>query len=195
MLKLTRVLGNAAQPALADRLHSLAHQGAVEYITLRPEDVARRRLHVHTDRGTETAIVLGRAERLESGAVLLLEPERAVVVRLEAPRWIGLRPRDAAAALEVGYTAGNMHWKVRFEGQRLWVRAEGDPASYRARVAHLIADGRVELIDGAPNDGGVVDAPVHAGEHDLGHEDAQEDEYDQEYDQERPPPHGAESAA
>jgi urease accessory protein len=151
MLKLTGVVGNASHPALAERLHHLAHRGAVEYITLRPEDVSRRRLHVHTDRGTESAIVLGRAERLESGSVLLLEAERAVVVRLEAPRWIGLRPRDAAAALEVGYTAGNMHWKVRFEGQTLWVRAEGDPAAYRARVAHLVADARAALIEGQPD--------------------------------------------
>jgi urease accessory protein len=191
MLKLTRVLGNAAQPALADRLHRLAHQDAVEYITLRPEDVARRRLHVHTDRGTETAIALGRTERLESGAVLLLEPDRAVVVRLEAPRWIGLRPRDAVAALEVGYTAGNMHWKVRFEGQTLWVRAEGDLATYRARVAHLIADGRADLIDGAPHDVGAVDALVHEHEPDPGHDDAHE----RDHDDGQPHPHQAESAA
>jgi urease accessory protein len=146
VLKLTHVLGNAAEPDVAQRLHDLAHHGAVEYITLRAEDVARRRLRVHTDRGSEAAIALSRAERLESGAVLLLDEHRAVVVRLEAPRWLGLRPRDAAAALEVGYAVGNMHWQVRFADGAIWVRLDGDASVYRARIADLIGGGRAEVV-------------------------------------------------
>jgi urease accessory protein len=146
VLRLTQVLGNAAEPALAARLHELAHRGAVETITLRAEDVARRRLRVVTDRGTEGAIVLGRSERLDDGAVLLLEAERAVVVQLESPRWLGLRPRDVAAALELGYLAGNMHWKVRFESGAILIRTEGNPADYRARVGDLLADGRAHVV-------------------------------------------------
>jgi urease accessory protein len=146
VLKLTRVLGNAAEPTVADRLHYLDHHGRVEYVTLRPEDVARRRLRVHTDRGTEIAIALDRADRLENGAVLSLDSERAVLVRLDTPRWLGLRPRDAASALEVGYAVGNMHWQVRFSDGVIWVRLDGDASVYRARIADLLSNGRADVV-------------------------------------------------
>jgi len=173
MLMLTGIVGNVADPALAGRLDELARarDAAVEHITLSPEDVARRRLRVRTDRGTEAAIVLGRSERLDDGAVLLLEADRAVVVRLKAPRWLGLRARDAAAALEVGYTAGNMHWKIRFDAVTLWVRVEGDLAAYHARVAHLLASGRATLVVGAP-DAGNPPSHGHGHEHEHEHEHA-----------------------
>ena len=147
MLKLTRVLGNAADAQLGHRLHHLAHDhGAVEYVTLNPEDTSRRRMRLFTDRGTEVGLMLSRDEALVDGAVLLLEHDRAVVVRLSTPRWLGLIARDAAAALELGYFAGNMHWKVRFAGTVLWIQLEGDPAAYQARLAPLLADGRAVVI-------------------------------------------------
>jgi urease accessory protein len=146
MLRLTQILGNAAEPNMAERLHELAHRGGVETITLRPEDTPRHRLRVVTDRGTEGAIVLARTDRLEHGAVLLLEPDRAVVVCLHAARWLGVRPRDRAAALQAGFLAGNMHWTVRFQDDELWIRTDGDPAAYRARLAELLDSGRAELL-------------------------------------------------
>ena len=147
MLMLTQILGNAADPAMAERLHDLGHRGGVEIITLRADDRARRRLRVVTDRGTEGAIVLGRAQRLDDGAVLLLEQDRAVVVQLESPGWLGVRPRDVAAALQLGYFAGNMHWKIRFQDGAIWIRTEGvDPGEYQARLEPLLADGRAVVV-------------------------------------------------
>jgi urease accessory protein len=146
MLKMTRVLGTASDPQLAERLHALSHRGAVEYVTLRREDTARRRLHVFTDRGTEGAIILDRSEQLNNGAVLLLDEERAVVVRLEETPWLALEPRDAAAALELGYFCGNMHWKVRFVGEYLHIGLQGPREDYLGRLAHLLADGRVSVV-------------------------------------------------
>ena len=156
MLKLTKVLGNAAEPALADRLHDVSHHGAVEYITLSKEDTARRRFRALTDRGADCAVVLSRADRLENGAVLLLEHDRAVVVRLDAPRFLEVRPRDAAAALEVGYLAGNMHWKVRFAGSVLFIQLDGDRAEYLARIRALIRAERVQVVE----DSGALPAEV-----------------------------------
>lgn len=147
MLRLTRILGSSTDDAVAERLHALAHAGVVEYVTLRKEDTARRRLHVFTDRGTEVGIMLDRSERLANGAVLLLEDDRAVVVRLEEPQWLGLVPRDAASALELGYFCGNMHWKVRFVGEYLHVSLEGPASGYLERIAHLIASGKVKVLD------------------------------------------------
>jgi urease accessory protein len=51
---------------------------------------------------------------LFDGAVLLLEPDRAIVVRVNAERWLSLPPRSIANAVEPGYQAGNLHWRARF---------------------------------------------------------------------------------
>jgi urease accessory protein len=143
MLRLDGILGHATDAALAERLHHLEHDGKVEYILLAGEDTARRRLHVATDRGTDCAIMLPRAERLSNGAVLLLESDRAVVVRLKEAEWLSLLPRDAAAALELGYFAGNMHWPVRFDGAALKLALHGPVDSYLERLDHLLKDGRI----------------------------------------------------
>lgn len=146
MLRLTEIIGTASEPHIAERLHSLSHRGAVEYVTLRREDTSRKRLHVFTDRGTEGAIILDRSEQLANGSVLLLDEQRAVVVRLEEAPWLALEPRDAAAALELGYFCGNMHWKVRFVGEYLHISLQGPRADYLERLSHLIADGRVSVV-------------------------------------------------
>ena len=147
MLRLDSILGLATDAATAHRLHALEHAGKVEYVVLAGEDTARRRLHVTTDRGTECAIMLPRSERLTNGAVLLLEPDRAVVVRLAEEAWLALVPRDAAAALELGYFAGNMHWPVRFDGDTLRIALHGPLDGYLDRLDHLFKDGRVRRAD------------------------------------------------
>lgn len=146
MLRLDSILGVATDAAFAERLHRLEHDGKVEYIVLAGEDTARRRLHVRTDRGTECAILLARADRLSNGAVLLLERDRAIVVRLKEAEWLALQPRDAAAALELGYFAGNMHWPVRFEGTTLKIALHGPVQSYLDRLDHLLKDGRIRYL-------------------------------------------------
>jgi urease accessory protein len=148
MLKLTKVLGSAANAGFSDRLHHLSHHDRVEYITLTEEDRARRHFRACTDRGTDCAIVLSRTDPLENGAVLLLEPDRAVVVRLAAPRYMRLQPRDSAAALQLGYFAGNMHWKVVFSGTTLLIQLDGAEAEYLARLDALVASGRVHVVQG-----------------------------------------------
>jgi urease accessory protein len=147
MLRLDSIVAAATDAAVAERLHHLEHDGKVEYIVLAGEDTARRRLHVTTDRGTECAIVLARTDRLSNGAVLLLESDRAIVVRLKEAEWLALQPRDAAAALELGYFAGNMHWPVRFDGTALRVALHGPVQSYLERLDHLFKDGRIRRLD------------------------------------------------
>lgn len=147
MLRLETILGLATDPAIADRLHDLEHDGKVEHILLAGEDTARRRLHVTTDRGTECAVTLPRSERLANGAVLLLERDRAIVVRLKEEEWLALLPRDAAAALELGYFAGNMHWPVRFDGTTLRIALHGPVRGYLDRLEHLLGDGRIRRAD------------------------------------------------
>jgi urease accessory protein len=146
-LRLERIVGEAADPAIAERLHALAHANAVESIVLGREDASRHRLRVMTDRGRDCAIALPRSQRLCNGAVLLLEEQRAIVVRLSDEEWLAFRPRDLTAALELGYFAGNMHWRIRIEGARLEVALEGPKQDYLDRLAPLIADGRIARGD------------------------------------------------
>lgn len=143
MLKLETILGLATEPAFADVLHRLEHHGAVEYLTLSEADTQRHRLRALTDCGTECAIALPRTQHLSNGAVLLLEEHRAVIVRMQETQWLTLQPRDAQAALQLGYFAGNMHWKVEFDGMALRIAVQGPLESYIDRLAPLMQDGRV----------------------------------------------------
>jgi len=143
MLKLEAILGHATEPDIADALHHLEHHGEVEYLTLSEADTQRHRLRVLSDKGTECAVALPRHQHLSNGAVLLLEKDRAVVVRMQETPWLTLQPRDASVALELGYFAGNMHWKVAFDGERLRIAVQGPIETYLERLAHLLRDGRV----------------------------------------------------
>jgi urease accessory protein len=143
MIKIDHIAGTATEPAIAEALHELEHHNAVEYVTLSTADTQRHRLRVMTDRGTECAIAVPRTQRLENGTVLLLEPGRAIVVRMSEVPWLTLRARDAAAALELGYFAGNMHWKVEFEGYLLRIALQGPVETYLERLSHLMQDGRI----------------------------------------------------
>ena len=143
MLRLNSIIGYAGDAELVEALHRLDHAGRVEHIVLSGDDMLRRRLHVTTDRGTECAIALPRAEQLRNGAVLLLDAGRAILVRLEQQQWLVLLARDPAAALQLGYFAGNMHWPVRFDADRLHIALHGPEEHYLDRLAHLMAEGRV----------------------------------------------------
>ena len=147
MLRLTQILGNATEPEIAERLHALEHDGRVETITLDAADTARKRLRVQTDKGTDCAVALARSESLANGAVLLLEEDRAVVVRMRETLWLALSPHDLVAALDLGYFCGNLHWRVRFEGAVLKVALDGPRENYMARLAQHLADGRARLVD------------------------------------------------
>lgn len=149
MLRLHGVIGHESDPAFHDRLHALEHAGAVEHVFIPEAELGRRRFRLETDRGTDCAISLDRREALVSGAVLLLDPDRAVVVRLGEPKILRVRAHGAAAALQLGWHAGNLHWRVRFEGETLVVLLDGRADDYRARLLDLIDAGLVEAIDGA----------------------------------------------
>jgi urease accessory protein len=144
---LSEIVGQTGDPEISGRLHELGHAGKVEYITLSREDALRHRLRVVTDRGTECAVVLGRSARIFDGAVLLLDHDRAIVTRLRERRWLSLAPRDIAAALELGYHAGNSHWTVRFDGPVMRIALEGPEQRYLDRLAALVSGHRVTRAD------------------------------------------------
>jgi urease accessory protein len=143
MITITGIVGTASDPSLSDRLHHLEHDDRVETLVVGEEDSSRRRLRGKTDKGTDVAIALERSGELVDGAVLLLEDSRAIVLRKTQQRWLRLVPRDADAALEAGYCAGNHHWKVLFEPGALLIATQGPAEHYVDRLKHLVAAGRI----------------------------------------------------
>jgi len=145
MITVTRILGNASEPAMAERLHELEHRSQLEILVIDRENALRRRLRAKTDKGTDIAIALSN-ETLAHGTVVLLEENRAVVVYLKEEGWLRLQPRDAAAALELGYSAGNHHWRVRFAQDALLVALQEPVEHYLSRLSELAQDGRIKVV-------------------------------------------------
>ncbi len=143
MLRIEQVLGSRLDPAFAAQLHELEHHGAVDLLMVPVADVARHRFRATTQGGTEIAIALPRDQRLYDGAVLVLEPDHAVVVRVGQERWLRLQPRAIADAIELGYHAGNLHWRIRVAGEALMIAMEAPMDEYLARLGDLLRDRRV----------------------------------------------------
>lgn len=143
MLLVERVLGSRIDPLLSDRLHHLEHHGQVDVLNLPAAELARRRFRATSAAGQEIAIALPRDQKLFDGAVLLLDDHKAIVVRVDSEHWLRLQPRSIADAVELGYHAGNLHWRVRFQGEALLVALEAPVDTYLDRLGTLITDRRV----------------------------------------------------
>ena len=54
-------------------------------------------------------------------------------------------PRDATVALRLGYHAGNLHWRVKFEENNLLILLEGSLENYMARLQDFITADEIEF--------------------------------------------------
>jgi urease accessory protein len=138
MVIIESILGASNDPALAERLHKLEHHDALDVLVLPGADMSRRRLRARTEKGEEIAIALQREETLFDGAVLLLDQSRALVLRAAPESWLRIEAKSIAAALELGYNSGNLHWRVRFEGTAMLVALDAPAEDYLARLQRLI---------------------------------------------------------
>ncbi len=145
MLRIAHVLGSRLEPAFSEKIGILEHQNAVDEVEIPSAELDQQELVATTRAGIELAIALPRHERLFDGAVLLFEDERAIVVRSAHQRWLQLEPRSIADAVALGYHIGNLHWRVRFCGEVLFVAIEGRPENYAARLGELIWSRRVGM--------------------------------------------------
>lgn len=143
MLVLNEIIGSANDETITEQLHHLSHHDKVEFIKMNVADTARSRQKISTDKGTECGISLSREQRLFNGAVLYLDDERAIVIRVNEEQWLRLTPNSKEAALELGYQAGNLHWRIRFDGIDLLVALEGPAQRYLDRIAPLLENKRV----------------------------------------------------
>ena len=143
-MRLHGIIGTVDDPAYQPMLHALEHAGGIELLFVPPGDVNRKRFRLPTDRGTDCAVSFDRDEDLVDGALLYIDPQRAIIARFGEQQVWRLKPRDQAAALKLGWNAGNLHWRVRFEGGTLAVLLDGPLHTYRARILPLLEEGDVE---------------------------------------------------
>src|ERR1700686_1193021 len=171
MLRIDRVLGSRLETAFSEAIHRLDHPGGGDVVNPPVAALDPRRLLATTRAGEELAIALPRDQKLFDGAVLLIDGKRAIVVRAATERWMRLEPRSISDAIELGYHAGNLHWRVRFQGEVLFVALEGRPEDYTARLGEMISERRVgvsildEDSDGSRSTARSGDAPVPAKDH------------------------------
>lgn len=147
MLRLHGIIGTADDALHAGLIHDLEHRDGIELLFVPPSDAGRKRFRLTTDRGTDCAVSLDRNEELVDGAVLFLDPTRAIIARFGEQEIWRLRPADQAAALKLGWNAGNLHWRVRFEGDVLHVLLDAPLHTYRARILPLLGAGEVLELD------------------------------------------------
>jgi urease accessory protein len=145
MLVISHIVGSANDIELSERLHQLSHHGVIETIHISAGDTSRSRQRVTTDHSTNLGIALPRQEKLYNGAVLHIDEERAFVVRVNEEHWLRLSPTSLRGALDLGYNAGNLHWRVRFDGTDLLVALEGPVQNYLDRIVPLVESGEVKV--------------------------------------------------
>jgi urease accessory protein len=68
-----------------------------------------------------------------------------------------LEPRSIGDAIELGYHAGNLHWRVRYQGEALFVALEGRPEEYTAPLGEMISARRVgvSILDEEEGEGAI----------------------------------------
>jgi len=145
MLRIDRVLGSRLEPQFSADLDRLQHRGAIDVVHVPGADLGRRRLLTTTRAGVELAIALPQQQQLFDGAILLIDADRAIVVRSATERWLRLQPRSISDAIELGYHVGHLHWRVRYGGGVLLVALERRLEDYTARLDDLIASRRVAV--------------------------------------------------
>ena len=147
MIQINHILGHSHDSELSNQLHDLSHKSKVEYIILDHANLQRRRFRTTTNKGTDCAITIPRDEKLSNGAVLILEQNRAIVVKMSEHQWLSLQPIDLATAIELGYFAGNMHWRVRFENQHLDIALDSPEEIYLERLKGFFDSNKITRIN------------------------------------------------
>lgn len=134
LITYTNIIGSSAQEAYSDKLHDLDHADKLDFISLSSDNIQRKRLKVVSYKGKECGIALPREQKLYDGAILSLAADYALVVRCADAKWLRCTPIDNAAALELGYFAGNMHWSVRFDKNILEIALKGKLQDYQGKI-------------------------------------------------------------
>ena len=146
MIHINHILGYSHDSKLSNQLHDLSHKSQVEYIILDHTNLQRRRFRTTTNKGTDCVITIPRDEKLSNGAVLILDKNKAIVVKMTEDQWLSLKPKNVATAIELGYFAGNMHWRVKFENQHLDIALDSPEKIYLERLKDFFDNNKITRI-------------------------------------------------
>ena len=151
-LRVSEIVGRRLDPNLHERLPRLERRGVLDSVEIGAPAGPRRRCRATSQAGRTVEIALPREQALFDGAVLWLAEDAGLLLRVAAQQWLRLVPRTRDDALMLGYHAGNLHWRVRFEDGALLVALEAPPEDYLARLGPLAAPGRLDcgIIDAVP---------------------------------------------
>jgi urease accessory protein len=188
MEQIDGIVGNTDDETLAAQIADHEAAGTLERVVIEPGERKRSRLRVETDAGTDLGLVPDRD--LRSGDVLVLEPERAVVVEFERREAaIVDLPEPTERALgrmaELGHRVGNQHWDLAVHDGALYVPVAADQHIVENVLGPELLAGatiRYEEVDpelwlAGDRDGHGSDADHSDGEHshDHGHDDHSHD--------------------
>tara|TARA_A100001011_G_scaffold214268_1_gene222335 strand:- start:203 stop:655 length:453 start_codon:yes stop_codon:yes gene_type:complete len=149
MLILNKILGYVSDIRFSEKIHLLSNLNSIEYLNINPNDTSRRRIRITSDQGTDCAISLSRNEKLSDGAILNLSTTKAIVVKMMIEKWLSVKVCDLEAALKLGYFVGNLHWRVRFKEDLIFIALEGPKQTYIERLNEFIMSKKIRLINGA----------------------------------------------
>ena len=127
-------------------IHDLEHREAVDKVLLNVDDLSRRRFTCETTFGKIVGISLPRSLKLFDGAVLEISEKYCLMVKVEPENWLRLEVYSSDVALRLGYLAGNLHWAVKFDKNRLSVAISGDANSYLDRINNVFTDREVKIL-------------------------------------------------
>jgi urease accessory protein len=141
------VVGDSDDENMRGRLRELEADGAVVYLIVPRSDLGRRRFKAMGSDGAEYGVALSSSEGLHDGSVLTLEATRAVVAKMEDEQTLTLRATSAHGGIQLGWHAGHLHWRVRFDGDDLIVLLDASAEEYLHRIEKQISDGSIEVVE------------------------------------------------
>jgi urease accessory protein len=167
MLVADTVLGNRADPEVADRLDE------ADPLRIDVTETERRRSRFRTKAtdGTELGVVVGR--ELEDGDVLSADG-RLVLVRLELIEAVALDFTGATVspteAMAVGHAVGNRHWTLAVEHDTVLIPTGAERERIESAVGPLLERGvDLHVVDVSPATFDEAGTPDHDHAHGDGH--------------------------
>lgn len=146
METITQSIGHETDDELSGELHRLEHAGKVERVYLGETIVGRRRFRVTGDKGNAFGVILDVDPSMIDGRVLILEVDRAVILYQGEPETLTLQATDMEGGIQLGWHAGHLHWRVRFDRDRMVVLLDAPAEDYLARIAPYVASGQIAVV-------------------------------------------------
>lgn len=143
----TTIVGHQSADEFRESVRTHVEAGSAVCLRIPAKELGRRRLKVQDQHGKEYGIALPRNADLGDGTVLAIDQHRVVLVEAEESKELVLQAVSPEAGIRLGWVAGHLHWKVRFEGDRLAVLLEAPRSEYVKRLGESVGGGSIRIVD------------------------------------------------